>query len=124
MVAAVAAGTICGILSGFGIGGGSLLMVWMTAVLSMNHPTARAINLMYFLPTAIGSLYFHMKNKQIVWRASIPAMIAGVITAGGSAWLSSMMDGDVLRKIFGGFLLLVGLSEWFKKPKKQETPKK
>ena len=30
------AGLVCGILSGFGIGGGSLLMVWMTAAAALD----------------------------------------------------------------------------------------
>lgn len=66
---AVLAGLLCGVLSGFGIGGGSLLMVWLTAAQSMEQRTAQGVNLLYFLPTAICSLFFHVKNKQIVWRA-------------------------------------------------------
>jgi len=42
-------GLICGIISGFGIGGGSLLMVWMTAVIMLEQRTAQAINLLYFI---------------------------------------------------------------------------
>ena len=61
---AVIAGTICGIISGFGVGGGSLLMVWMTAVIAINQKTAQGINLLYFLPTSVAALIFHIKNKQ------------------------------------------------------------
>ena len=57
------AGLVCGILSGFGIGGGSLLMVWMTAAAALDQKTAQAINLLYFLPTSVGALIFHIKNK-------------------------------------------------------------
>ena len=32
---AIAAGLVCGVLSGFGIGGGTLLMVWMSALVSL-----------------------------------------------------------------------------------------
>ena len=42
---AILAGLVCGVLSGFGIGGGSLLMVWMTAVLSMDQKAAQGVNL-------------------------------------------------------------------------------
>ena len=78
---AVLAGLICGVLSGFGIGGGSLLMVWLTALLSMDQRTAQGINLLYFLPAAGCSLIFHVKNRQIVWKAVVPAAIAGCLTA-------------------------------------------
>ena len=69
---AILAGLVCGVLSGFGIGGGSLLMVWMTAVLSMDQKAAQGVNLLYFLPCAACALIFHIKNRQIVWRAVWP----------------------------------------------------
>lgn len=120
-IAAVAAGLVCGVLSGFGIGGGSLLMVWLTAVLSVEQRTAQGINLLYFLPTAVCSLIFHVKNKQIVWKSVVPAAIAGCLTAIPGAMLAGSVDTALLRKLFGGFLVLVGLSEVFLKGKAQKS---
>ena len=101
---AVLAGLICGVLSGFGIGGGSLLMVWLTALLSMDQRTAQGINLLYFLPAAGCSLIFHVKNRQIVWKAVVPAAIAGCLTAIPGALLAGSVDTALLRRLFGGFL--------------------
>lgn len=115
------AGLLCGVISGFGIGGGSLLMVWMTAAAAMDQKIAQGINLLYFLPTSIGALVFHIKNKMVCWKAVIPAAVCGCITAALSAWLAASMDVDILRKLFGGFLILVGLSEVFKKKKPTGT---
>ena len=106
---AILAGLVCGVLSGFGIGGGSLLMVWMTAVLSMDQKAAQGVNLLYFLPCAACALIFHIKNRQIVWRAVWPASAAGAVCAV-----------ETLRKLFGGFLILVGLSEVFLKGLKKK----
>ena len=111
---------VCGVLSGFGIGGGSLLMVWMTAVLSMEQRAAQGVNLLYFLPCAACALIFHIKNKQIVWRAVWPAALAGSVCAVGGALLAQNVDAELLRKLFGGFLILVGLSEIFLKGLKKE----
>ena len=113
----VIVGILCGILSGFGIGGGSLLMVWLTAVVAMDQKTAQGINLLYFLPTSLGALIFHIKNKMICWKSVIPAALCGCVTAALAAWLASSMDVSLLRKLFGGFLLVVGVMEFFKKPK-------
>lgn len=113
----VIVGILCGILSGFGIGGGSLLMVWLTAVVAMDQKTAQGINLLYFLPTSLGALIFHIKNNMICWKAVIPAALCGCVTAALAAWLASSMDVSLLRKLFGGFLLVVGVMEFFKKPK-------
>lgn len=112
---AIILGIACGILSGFGIGGGSLLMVWITAVAALDQKTAQGINLLYFIPTSVAALIFHIKNKMVCWQAVIPAVIFGCITAGLSAWLAASLDVGLLRKLFGGFLLVVGVSEFFKK---------
>ena len=108
------AGLLCGILSGFGIGGGSLLMVWMTAVAALDQKTAQGINLLYFLPTSVGALIFHIKNRMICWNAVIPAALGGCATAALTAWLSAGMDMELLRKLFGGFLLVIGALELWK----------
>ncbi|MGM9522978.1 MAG: TSUP family transporter [Faecousia sp.] len=107
------AGLVCGVFSGLGIGGGTLLMVWMTAVMDMEQRMAQGINLLYFLPTAACALIFHIKNRLIRWRVVIPAVIAGCLTAAGAALLATAIDASLLRKLFGGFLILVGLNEIF-----------
>ena len=108
------AGLLCGILSGFGIGGGSLLMVWMTAVAALDQKTAQSINLLYFLPTSVGALIFHIKNRMICWKAVVPAALGGCATAALTAWLSAGMDMGLLRKLFGAFLLVIGALELWK----------
>ena len=116
MTAAIA-GLVCGVLSGMGIGGGTLLMVWMTAVQGMEQQTAQGINLLYFLPTAVFALFFHRKNRLLRLPVILPAAIAGSLTAALAAWLAWGIDMELLRKLFGGFLLLVGLKELFYRDK-------
>lgn len=93
-------------------------MVWMTAVMGIAQQTAQGINLMYFLPTAGCALFFHGKNRLIDLKTVIPAAIAGSVTAAGGALLASVMDTGMLRKLFGGFLLAVGLRELFYRDRK------
>ena len=107
------AGLVCGVLSGLGIGGGTLLMVWMTAVMDMEQRMAQGINLLYFLPTAACALIFHIKNRLIRWRVVLPAAITGCLSAAGAALLATSVDASLLRKLFGGFLIFVGLTELF-----------
>ena len=115
------AGLVCGVISGFGIGGGSILMVWLTAVCSIGQKTAQGINLLYFLPTAGAALILHTKNRQVEWKAVLPAALCGCAAAGLLSWLAVRMEGELLRKIFGGFLIIIGLSELFKKPKNNRS---
>ena len=105
------AGVICGVLSGMGIGGGTLLMVWLTAIEGIPQMEAQGINLLYFLPTALVSLLFHRKNKLLNYGVILHAVWVGCITAVVTIWVTGDMNVDLLRKLFGGFLLLVGIKE-------------
>jgi uncharacterized membrane protein YfcA len=117
LLIAGAAGFVCGILSGFGIGGGSLLMIWMTAVMAMDQRIAQGINLLYFLPTAAAAMLLHAKHHAIAWRSVLPAVLAGAIAAGLSAWAATTIEVSLLRRLFGIFLIFTGFSELFRKVK-------
>ena len=108
-------GLFCGILSGYGIGGGSILMVFLTAVLNLKQTHAQSINLVYFLPTAVIAAIFHAKNNQIEWRAVLPTATAGCLSAVCGAWLAGTTDPTKLQKYFGAFLLLIGIHTLFAK---------
>lgn len=87
--AAALAGAVCGLLSGLGIGGGTLLMVWMTGVAALPQQTAQGINLLYFLPSAACALFFHIRNRLIRWDIVLPAALGGCVTAAIAAWIAT-----------------------------------
>lgn len=116
MIAAFA-GLVCGVLSGLGIGGGTLLMVYMTAMAGLEQTVAQGINLLYFLPTAACALIMHAKNRLLRLRVILPAAIGGCVCAIGAALLATTIDTELLRRLFGGFLLLVGIKELFYRDK-------
>jgi len=107
----ILAAVACGFLSGLGIGGGSLLMVYLTAMASLAQRTAQGINLLYFLPTAALALLFHSKNRFVDWKSAIWAILGGVLLAALGAWISAHVATGLLRTLFGVFLLFVGVSE-------------
>ena len=110
-------GAATGVLSGFGVGGGTLLLVYLTAVAGMDQHLAQGINLLYFLPAAVLALPAHWKNGYIEKKALLPAGLTGLLAAGGCAWLASGLETGLLRKCFGGFLIAVGLTQLFGKAK-------
>ena len=112
---AVLAGCATGVLSGFGVGGGSLLLVYMTTFAGIPQTQAQGINLLYFLPTAATALPAHVKNGYIEKAALLPAIGAGLVGTALAAWAATAMDVGALRKCFGVFLLLVGTRELFRK---------
>ncbi|MDR1735789.1 MAG: sulfite exporter TauE/SafE family protein [Oscillospiraceae bacterium] len=111
------AGILTGVLSGFGLGGGTLLMIYMTWPGGLSQHAAQGINLLYFIPCASGALVSHIRTKQVDFKAAIPAMLGGLPTAALSAWVALSLDGGLLRKIFGAALVALGLLEIFKKGK-------
>lgn len=111
-------GTVLGFLAGLGVGGGSLLILWLTLVLGIEHPVARTINLLFFLPSAIVACLFRWKQGTLDFKKVLPAIIAGCGAAAVFAWISTFIDISLLRKLFGGLLLLTGLRELFYRPRK------
>ena len=114
----LAVGCVLGFLAGLGVGGGSLLILWLTLVLNMDHSEARIINLLFFIPAAVVACFFRWKQGKLDFRKILPAIVAGVLAAAGFAWLSQHMDVALLKKLFGGLLLFTGLRELFYRPRK------
>ena len=112
---AALAGAVTGVLSGFGVGGGSLLLIYMTSFAGVPQTLAQGVNLLYFLPTAATALPAHFKNGYVEKRALLPAIAAGLACSALTAWVAAGLDVELLRKCFGGFLILIGLRELFRK---------
>ena len=111
-------GTALGFLSGLGVGGGSLLMLWLTIITGLNHEIARTINLLFFLPTAAIASVFRWKQGALDLKKILPAILAGCISAGIFSWLSKEIDITIIKKLFGGLLLITGLRELFYRERK------
>ena len=109
------AGAITGILSGFGVGGGTLLLVYMTAFAGLDQRLAQGINLLYFIPAALLALPSHVKNGYIEKQILVPTISAGLICAALAAWIATGLEVKLLRKLFGVFLVLIGVRELFRK---------
>ena len=77
----VVLGTALGFLSGLGTGGGSLLILWLTLAENMPVTDARAINLLFFIPSALIACMFRWQQGRLEVRKILPAILAG-ITAG------------------------------------------
>ena len=97
-----------GVLSAWGVGGGTLLLLCMTLFLGVEARQAQAINLAFFLPTAAAGLFLHRKNgyldAPVIRTAAPPAVLAAL----AGALLALELDAEALRAPFGLFLLWAG----------------
>lgn len=102
---------ITGIFASLGLGGGMVLIVYLTVFAGVSQIQAQGINLVFFIPIAILSLIFHSKGKLIEWKKIVPVLITGTIFVIIFSIIANRMDNTVLRKIFGIFIILAGLKE-------------
>lgn len=114
--------TVLGFLAGIGVGGGSLLILWLTLVLGMDHGNARLINLLFFLPSAAVACMFRWKQGSLDIKKILPAVLAGCIAAAAGSCCASVLDLSLLKKLFGGHLIMTGIRELMYKSKKKEHP--
>ncbi len=112
-------GVATGIISGFGIGGGSLLVLYLTAFAGVSQYTAGGVNLLYFIGCAPAALPGHIRNRAIEWKAVLWCGIAGVATAIPTSLLAAGLDTDLLRRLFGVVLLYIGVKELRTKSQKK-----
>ncbi len=112
---AALAGAATGILSGFGIGGGTLLLIYLTALAKVDQHWPQGINLLYFLPTAATALPSHIKNGFVDRKAAFPAIVAGLLGTAAAAWAATALDVGLLRRFFGAYLLYIGIRELLRK---------
>ena len=114
---ALSVGAALGFLSGLGIGGGSLLTLWLTFIVGMDSFSARCCNLLFFIPCAICASFFRWRQGCLQLKKLLPPIMLGCITAAVFSLIGAKLDTQLLRKIFGGLLLLTGFRELFYKPK-------
>ena len=105
---------LCGlgasVVSAWGVGGGTLLLLVMTLFLGVDQRTAQGINLLFFLPTAVSALVCHARSGYLDRPTLKNAVPAAVLAAALGAWIATAVDVELLRKPFGVYLLLSGVS--------------
>lgn len=100
-----------GFLSGLGVGGGSLLLLWLTLVTGVPQNEARVMNLMFFLPCALIATVFRWKQSKKDKRLLLTAAGAGLAGALIGNLVGPMVDAELLKKAFGVMFILCGVRE-------------
>ena len=117
-------GVISGIVSGIGMGGGTILILILTIFLNVDQNTAQAINLVFFIPTAIAAIIVNAKQKLIDFKTSNIISTFGVIGAIIGSIIANKIDSNILRKLFGIFLIIIAINEIISYKKLHTTNKK
>ena len=93
------------------MGGGTILILLLSIFMNLDQHVAQATNLMFFIPTAITSEIIGLKNKNINVNDAWLIVVSGIVGAIISANIGSNLNVNLLRKMFGIFLLIIAIYE-------------
>ena len=116
-ISALLAGLFSGILGSMGLGGGGILILYLSLFTNTPQLTAQGINLIFFIPIGLLSVVIYSFKKQIKWRITLKISLFGIIGACIGFYLAKLLGGEITSKIFGCFLIITGIIQLFKKIK-------
>lgn len=105
----VLAGVLGGVLAGMGMGGGTLTLPILVLVMGVEQITAQFANLIAFLPSGSAALLVHAKNGLIRKDNLIFMLLPSLAACVFCSFWASEANGDLLKKLFGVFLVLVAV---------------
>ncbi len=105
----VLAGIAGGILAGMGMGGGTLTLPLLVVGLGVGQLTAQFANLVAFLPSGSAALCLHIKNGLVKKNNLLSLLLPAVISCVVCSFFATEIDGDLLKKLFGGFLIAIAI---------------
>lgn len=108
-------GLMSGIISGMGIGGGTILIPSLVLFTELNQKEAQGVNLIVFIPIAIVALIVHFKEGNIETKTSKWIILGGIFGAIIGSLFAMKIKPNSLKKYFGIFLLFIGIYELLKK---------
>ena len=123
-------GFISGIVSGTGMGGGTILILCLSIFLGIDQKIAQATNLIFFIPTSIVAIYINIKEKNINFKVAKVIIVFGIIGAVIGAIIAKNIDTKLLKKSFWIFLGFIAVHEiyvifkMYKNKKSNNTNKK
>lgn len=117
-ISALLAGLLSGVIGAMGLGGGAVLIIYLTLFAETEQMKAQGINLLFFIPIAIVAVIIYTKKKQIKWKTVIKISVCGILGTIVGWYLADFLGADMISKIFGGLLIALGLREIFTKKTK------
>lgn len=103
-------GLASGVISGlFGVGGGIVMVPVLVFLLGVPIKTAIGTSLMVIVPTAITGSLKHFSEGNVDWKLALTLIPTAVIGGYIGAKLTKDIPAENLKRIFGAFLVVVGL---------------
>ena len=108
MIADIIAGLIFGVLAGMGVGGGGLLVIYLTMFDEIEQRDAQGVNILFFIFASGAAMLYHINKRKINFPFVLICSVAGCAFAVIGSYAAALVHPFVLRKLFGGMLVLAG----------------
>lgn len=105
------------ILAGLGVGGGGLLVIYLTFVKHVGQLEAQGVNLIFFICAAISSLFLDFKKRKINIFLALILILSGLPGVLLGFYLTQRVSPQAVRTVFGIMLIFSGITVFFKKSK-------
>lgn len=109
---------------GLGVGSAGILVSYLVVFLDMPQTDAQGYNLIFFLFASVFAVLVHMKKRKL---SGIPIFLmigGGLVGIYPGILALQILPESVLRKIFGGMLLVSGIVGLLRRSKSTEPSEK
>lgn len=97
------------VLTGLGMGSGGILIIYLTLVADIEQRIAQGINLLFFLFAGGAALCIHATRRKLYAGIILSMTLFGILGSLLGASLAHAFPPALLRRIFGGMLVISGL---------------
>lgn len=103
-------GIVTGLCNGlFGSGGGTIAVPSMELILNVEEHKAHATAISIIFPLTLVSAFFYIKNDYVNWSLTWQVSLGGVVGGYIGARVLKKIPSNLLRKIFGLFMVAAGI---------------
>ena len=113
------AGILSGIIGSMGLGGGTVLLIYLAAFLGVEQLKAQGINLIFFIPIGLLAVIIYAVKKQIKWKTVAFFTASGLAGAALGTFLAGFIGAEWTRIAFGVLLIVLGIKSVFTKKSKE-----
>ena len=122
-ISALLAGLLSGISGAMGLGGGTVLIIYLSLFTKTPQLKSQGINLIFFIPCAIIAIILYSKNKLLEWKLALKISVFGILGAFLGLFVAKNLESETVAKIFGIMLIFLGVKNFFSKKRKNLAEK-
>lgn len=117
LIILIIVGVLSGMLAGiFGVGGAIIVIPALVFIFGMSQHEAQGTSLAFMLPpVGILATWNYWKEGHVNWKVALVLSLTFVVGAWLGSHFSINMSDKMLRKLFGGLMIIIALKMIFTK---------